>query len=339
MFEGIHNGWDMFKESFKVFARYPVMIFPLLLVWCVYAPVILYLRYGIKWKLLSDGEAIFILTAFIFGFTFLLAVSCSILLELIEQIETGKNPDLIKAVFDTMAFNLIKMIPIIIIWTIIWLILSIIEAILRRRKRSYDDDDESMTARGAAETLAGHSENFSLSSAFIDALKKGVRMIVFLILPGIAWENLSCYSAVKKGFTIFRQHLYEFTAGFLLTEFAALIIFTPPAVMFLLGSSKKGRPPIIEFPDFAWYLTIVYIAFAWSYTIYLEQMFVAELYLWHLKWEREYNAAQSELEYKPVSFYDVKRPSLLDDVSDLVNNLPQPVQKKIARSPWSQPPA
>ncbi|HOD39396.1 MAG TPA: hypothetical protein PKW98_01410 [Candidatus Wallbacteria bacterium] len=334
MFEGISNGWDMFKESIKVFMKYPVMIFPLLFVWCVYAPMILYMKYGLKWEKFSGGESILIVTAFIFAFAFLLAMSCSVLLELIQQIESGKSPDLLKAVFETLALNLVKMIPIVIVWTVLWVLLTIISALIRRKN---EEDDSEFNAENAAKTLAGADGEFSFSSYFIDALKKGVRMIVFLILPGIAWENRGCFDAVKKGLSVFRLHLYEFTSGFVLTELASFIIFFPVALMFALGSAKKGRPPIIVFPEQAWYLAMVYIAFAWSYTIYLEQMFVAELYLWHIKWEREFDKLRASGDMRPFSFYDVKRPSLLDDTPDLVENLSASTQEKIVKkSPWNK---
>lgn len=337
MFEGIANGWDMFKESLRVFVKFPVMMFPLLLVWCIYAPMILYMKYGLKWEKFSQNESIMIVMAFIFSFAFLLAISCSVLLELIQQIETGKEPDLLKAGFDTFAFNLIKMIPIVIVWTILWTVLAIISALLRKRNNRGDDDDTSeFNAQNAAQTLAGaDGGKFSLSSYFIDALNKGIRMIVFLILPGIAWENLGCFDAVQKGFRIFKLHLYEFASGFVLTEFASFIIFFPVALMFALGIGKKGHSPIIVFPEYAWYLAMVYIAFAWSYSIYLEQMFVAELYLWHKKWEREFEALRASGDMRPFSFYDVKRPSLLDDTPDLIENLPQRVKSKLEeKSPW-----
>ncbi len=334
MFEGILNGWDMFKASIKAFKKYPVMIFPLLFVWCVYALAILYMKHGLKWERFSGGESALIVSGFIFAFAFLLAVSCSVLLELIQQIESGKKADLLKAVFDTLTLNLVKMIPIVIVWTFIWFLLTIISTLIHRKNEKNDSD---FNSENAAKILVGAGGEFSFSSYFVDALKKGVRIIVFLILPGIAWENRSCFGAVKKGMGIFRLHLYEFTTGFALTELASFIIFFPFILMIMLGSAKEGRTPIIVFPEQAWYLAIVYIAFAWSYTVYLEQMFAAELYLWHIKWERQLNKLRASGDLGKLSFYDVKRPSLLDDIPDLIENLPISTQEKITKkSPWAK---
>jgi len=137
-------------------------------------------------------------------------------------------------------------------------------------------------------------------------------MVVFLILPAIAWENLSFGQAVKKGTALFKANLSEFVTGFTLTTVIAVVIFLPPAVTFFVVDNFN-----VVFPDWLWFLTIVYIAFAWSYLIYLEQMFTAYLYLWDYKWEKEVALAQKE--GRPIpELKDIPKPSVLDDVNDLI---------------------
>jgi hypothetical protein len=75
----------------------------------------------------------------------------------------------------------------------------------------------------------------------------------------------------------------------------------------------------IVLPDIAWIITIIYAAFAWSYSIYLEQMFSANLYLWHLRWEKECIEAQRAGRQLPA-LRDVPRPSILDEVPDLLEH-------------------
>ncbi len=38
MFQGVKNGWQLIKESVRVFNRHPKFIIPLLITWLVYAP-------------------------------------------------------------------------------------------------------------------------------------------------------------------------------------------------------------------------------------------------------------------------------------------------------------
>lgn len=309
MFEGIKNGWNLIKDSIQVFNQYPKFLIPLLVVWLIYAPIILYLVYDFNWEALSIGQIFLFVFGIIFVFAFLLAFSCSILLELIQQHESGQKMSLEKAFDHTLRQNIIKIIPIVIIWTIVWFVLIILQAIFSKEK---ERERETFTVENAAKTLAGY-QSFSLSRAFFEALEKGMRMIVFLILPAIAWENLSFGKAIKKGIVTFKVHLSEFITGFLLTWSAAAIIFLPPVILFYISDEFN-----VIFPNWVWVITIIYIAFAWSYSIYLEQMFTAELYLWHLKWEKQIEEEKKFGKEKLSELRDVKRPSLLDEVPELL---------------------
>lgn len=307
IFEGVKNGWDLIKASIKVFNKYPIFLVPLFLVWLVYAPMILYLEYFFPWENFSFSEIVLIVFVVLFVFTLLLCFSCSMVLELIQQLETGRKFSLLKAMEETIGKNMINIIPLAIIWAIIWLILTIIEALLSKDKSGRDR----FTAQNAAKTLAGYG-NFSFSRAFFEALNKSVRMVVFLILPAIAWEGLGFFRATRKGLGILKTNLSTFVTGFTLTYLAALIVFLPPSILFYFSEKME-----LTLPDFVWIIAIIYIGFAWSYSMYLEQMFTANLYLWHMKWEKEVEKAKQENRPLP-SLRDVPRPSILDDVPDLL---------------------
>lgn len=307
MFQGIKNGWDLIKESIRVFNRHPKFIVPLLITWLVYASIILYLKYWFNWNAFTGSQILLIVFGTVFVFAFLLAFSCSMLLELIQQLESGEQMSVVKSFAYTISHNVIRILPLVLIWTIIWFILLIIQTLFSKKKGK--GEKESISAENAAKTLAGY-QSFSFSRAFFKALEKGVRMVIFLILPGIAWENLSFWQSVKKGFAVFKAHLSEFVTGFVLTSAVTMIIFLPPAILFEIFDEAK-------FPNWAWVTIIIYIAFAWSYSIYLEQMFTAELYLWNRKWEKEVAKAQQESRQIPT-LQEVSRPSILDEVYELV---------------------
>lgn len=308
MFEGVKNGWDLIKASIKVFNKYPIFLVPIFLVWLVYAPMILYLKYFFPWDIFSFSEVISIVFIVLFIFTILLCFSCSIVLELIQQLETEKKFSLLQAMRETIGKNMLKVIPLAIIWAIIWLILTIIEALLSKSKERRSGR---FTAENAAKTLVGYGR-FSFNRAFFEALNKGVRMVVFLILPAIAWEDLGFFRATRKGLGILKTNLSTFVTGFTLTYLAALIVFLPPGILFYISEEME-----LTLPDFVWVITIIYIGFAWSYSMYLEQMFTANLYLWHMKWEKEVEKAKEQGKPLP-KLRDVPRPSILDDVPDLL---------------------
>lgn len=309
---GWGRGWQLIVSTLKILQKYPLFMVPIIVVWLVYAPIVIYLKYFFPWKNYGFGACLSVIFLTIFIFTYIILISCSMVLELIQQLETGRRLSLMGAFQETISKNMTKIIPIAFIWTIIWFILTIIEALLSKKKEGKDG----FSAENAAKTLAGYRD-FSLSRAFIEALQKGIRMVVFLILPAVAWEDLSFTQAIKKGFRVLKAHLAEFASGYALTYAAALIVFLPPAIIFELGTGREGNPPLIHFSDSVWTGVIIYIGFAWSFCMYLEQMFTANLYLWHLKWERKVELAKQQNQPLP-DFKDVEQPSLLDNVPDLL---------------------
>lgn len=306
MFEGLSNGWSLVRESFRVFNRYPRFLVPLLLTWLVFTPIILYLHY--LWDPPTVWQASAVIAGAVFLFAFMLSFSCLVLLELIQQLESGRKISITRAAGHAASRDLVRTLPIVLIWTIVWLLLLLVQALLPKKKQ---ENKESLNAENAARLLSGYG-SFSLSRAFFEALEKGVRMVVFLILPAIAWENLGFYQSVKKGLVVFRANLSSFVAGFLLTTAAAAVLFLPPAILLVVVDQLN-----IAVEEWVWFLIIVYCAFGWSYSMYLEQMFTAELYLWHYKWEKE--AARARQEGRPVpAMGEIARPSVLDEVYELV---------------------
>lgn len=314
------KGWKLIVHALNVFKAYPAFLAPICLVWIVYATGVLYLRYGFSWKLhgaWTDTGVVFVV---IFVFSFLILLSFATLLEMIHQVETGK-PSLLRAFAAVLSRDVLSVLPLALVWAIIWLVLTILEAMLSKSDRKAGRDD-TLTAQYAAMTLANYRD-FSFSAAFIEALQKGVRMVMFLILPAIAWERLGFFDGVKKGLAVFRAHLALFGTGYALTYVAAAVVFLPAAVVLELGTGRHGGPPLIDFPSFVWAATIIYMGFAWSLSLYLEQMFMAQLYLWHMKWEQM--AAKAVEAGKPAPAFDtIPRPELLTKTPRLFGELITP---------------
>jgi hypothetical protein len=308
LFRSLNTGWEVINASTKAFWKHPLLLLPLFTVWGIYASTIIYFKWHFNWDDYSNNHKYLIGFLITFGFAFLLSISCSILLELIQQNETGKRFNLFKSLAETFTKNLIQILVLSFIWAVIWFLLMVIEMFLSRRKSSLKDEEE--TAENIAKTLANSEGNF-LSFSF-EALKKGIRMIVFLIMPAFAWENYGIGKSIRRGLAILKQRSTQFISAYTLSYLAAAIVFLPPAIMYKLSSKN------IIFPESAWILCIFYLAFAWSYTIYLEQMMTAELYLRHLKWERAVLEAKSQGKKLP-RFYQIRAASLLDKQADLIS--------------------
>lgn len=302
----LKNAGELTKSSLRLFAKHPSFIIPLLGCWFIYAFFTLYLNYFFPWELYSKYQILLIVFLVIFVYSFVLSFSCLIVLELIQQLERGQRLNPITAFIEALVMDIPKALPLTFIWAILWFVLAIIERLFSKDRET----SKEFSLENAAKTLAGYT-SFSLSQSFFRAFKKGVRMVVFLILPAIAWENKRPAMAIKKGLKVFRDRLSEFTFGLAFTDWITLLVFLPPALLFYVSEKFK-----IYFPPWVWFTTIVYCGWAWSFSLLLEQIFTAELYLWYLKWEYEYFTAESK--GLPIPrFEEVSKPSLLDEIYDL----------------------
>ena len=307
MFDKLKSSWGLFTDSIRVFGKYPLFIVPLVLSWCVYAPIVLWMQFFAPWATYSGGQVLLIVFLVLWAFALSLSLSCAWLLELLQQVESGKEPALGPAWQEVLGRDLKAILPLSLVRAVLWFILTLIEAIFSRRKNS---DSGDFNAESAARALGDDGSPFSWARLGFRYAEKALRMVMFLILPAITWEDKGLTDATKRGFKVLRKMLLPFVAGFALTEAAASIIFIPPAIMFYVGKQTT-------FPDWAWYLCILYLCFATSYSIYLEQMYTAELFMWYLFWEKAQAAAQAAGETAP-ELNAVPMPSLLDGIPGLL---------------------
>ncbi len=293
---------SVFMDSLRLFVKYPIFLLPLIIVWIIYAPIILWLKFKYQPDANAWGQTLLLVFVVIFIFSALLMFSCSLVLELLQQIEHGQRPSFTQALGDTINQNLITMLPLMLMWSVVWFLLLLLSALTSRQSKNNDD---AINAENAAKTLAGY-QKVSISEAFFSAVNQGVRMVVFLIMPAIAWENLSLSNAVKKGFAVLKGNKSGFVRAYLLSEAIAVIVFFPPALLFVI--TAKGK---IVLPDTVWLATMLYVAIAWSYSMYVEQLYAANLYLWYMAWDKEAKLAKAMGDPVPA-LKNVKAPSLLN---------------------------
>lgn len=301
------SGLDILCNATKILDKFPALYFPIVISWIFYAIATIYFKYYFDWAPLSLQEILIIAFLIIIGFCVLFSISSFILLEFIKQIETGNKINFVKAINKVIYKDIYKAFPIMVIWAIIWLVLTILEAFIH----SKDNDNDQISYENVAKTIGGYHK-FSLLGLSLDLIDSGIRLIVFFIYPAIAWENEGSLNATKKGFLAIKNNIAEFVSGFTLTEFASSVIFLPPGILFYI--SAKGH---ITFPDWVWVISIIYIAFGASLYLYLQQMFAATLYMWNMKWVHEVQKANNEGLPIP-KLQDIKKPDLLDYVPDLI---------------------
>ena len=303
-------GVKVLSQTAGILRRYPKFFVPLLFCWCIYAPVVLYLKFFFPWADYEFYAQAIVLFLAIVALSFTLGISCLVVLEMIQQIESGEKPGLWRAFGTTMSEDFPRALPILFLWSLIWFVISVVQ-VLATRKTS-GEKNETFSAENAARALAGYDAEISFSDAFFDSLKKGIRMVVFLILPAVAWEELWPTDAARRGLHALKAHLSVFAKGFILTDIASFIVLFP--AMLLLYVSAKGK---IHLPDEVWFGVILYSAFAWSLTFFMEQIFGAQLYLWHMKWVKAVEDAKAN-NTTPPFFQQVPQPSIMDDIPEFV---------------------
>ncbi|MCP4610731.1 MAG: TerB family tellurite resistance protein [Planctomycetes bacterium] len=230
-----------------------------------------------------------------------------------QQIESGEKISFLKALKEAFVLDFLKMIPIAAIWAFLWLIILILKS--GGRKKSGGRAQPS--TRDAARTLAGADSTLSFFSLGLIMIEKLIRMIVFLTLPAIAWENKGPFSSIKQSFRIFKKHPVQFMTTYTLTGIIAIIMALPLCIIFTLD--KKG----VTFSAAFWTGVIIYEAIIWTLGIYFEQMSVALLYFWHLRWEE--CGSQGELSSIP-------KPDLLDNVYELKHLVSESVTDESAET-------
>ena len=308
-FERLDAALSITIESFGALNKYPVLFLPMLITWVFYALTIIYFKFHFDWTKLSSELSLGLCFLILLSFCIMFSIASLWMLEFIQQIESGKKINIFKAFGETFGKDFIKAFPIMFVWAIIWFIVAILQAMFSWASRGSSYSSEERSYENIAKTLSGYSE-FSLMNLTFDLVKSGVRMVVFFIYPAIAWEDETCINAIKKGFNGIKNNFVEFVTGFVGVEFAAAIIFIPVAIMF---KSLEGQ----QVDDSVYMYLIMYLAFATSLYLYLQQMQAGILYMWNMKWVKAVENAVAEGVPIP-KLQDVKKPSLLDDIPDLV---------------------
>lgn len=297
---------DVFKASLLFFWAYPVCWLPMLVCWAGYAAIVLYADYGYSWAAHSGMENAAFLVGCYLVFSLLYGLASLILLEVMQQVESGERVSLGKAIADAVIKDLLRALPLLLAWGIVWFILAFLSALFSRKNKRGAAGSEKISAKNAVGTLLGRKNGFSLSSAFFDALSKGVRMLVFLMLPAVAWEEFSSIKSFKKGIAVLDDIRDDFLAAYATTAVFRTFVLLAPAVIYLVDD-KIG----LHLPEVFWIGVLIYMLIASSLSLIVEQIYVAELYLWHMDWEKT-NKEREAAGKEPLPFGKTPKPSFFD---------------------------
>lgn len=325
IFSQFGDGWKLFKNALLFIIKRPIFLFPILLGWVTISSVVLYLRY---WhEPISIGNA-WVMLPYLLLITYGICIANILMLELLQQAEKDQKFSLVKALRETIFNDAIKAIPIAIVWAVLWLFLLILR-VLTSRKNSSSKAEPSM--EDAAKTLGGvNSGPIGWSSLGISMLEKLLRLVSFLALPGIAWENKGPFQALGESINIIRKNPIQFLSVYTLTGVAATIMSLPLIPIFV--GVKEG----IEYSHLTWTLVLLYEGIIWSLSIYLEQMMLALLYQWHMKWVAAGEIGSLSSVPRPQILYDILGETIFSPSSIVASNpapspavAPMPIIEKL----------
>lgn len=305
------SSFSVVMHSIKALFAHPILLLPIFICWLFYAVIVIYFQYYFNWDKLTELQILGCVFGIILSFCILFSISSLLLLELIQQIETGKKKSFLGAIHEVFAKDFVKAFPIIVVWAIIWFVLTVLESMTKSKNGDSGNQRSEASYENVAKSLSGY-QSFSLTSLSFDLINSGVRLVAFMIFPAIAWEDATPMNAVKKGLAVIRANVAEFVTGFVMTEVAAMVIFLPPGMIYYYVDSSN-----VTLPDYVWLLIILYIAVGWSLYLYLQQMFAALLYMWNKRWLKQVKKAQAENLPIPL-LRDVRPPDLLDNIPDLL---------------------
>ncbi len=280
-------------ETMKIFIKFPIMILPVLIPSIISACATWYFEMYFDWDNIVTFEGCLSLL-FLVGFVCIVTYSFGslVMLEMIEQIETNKKLNFFSALFKAFNKDFFKAFPVMAAWAFLWFILDIIDILIWKITRK------------------------NKSNGFIEFAQLWIQMFAFYTYPAIVWENKDAFSAIKKSSKNIENQFFELLTGLLSVRVLACIVaFVYVIVVLIVCYYFKGQN--IKYSALDLKNLLIFICFARAFIIYIQQMFVANLYMWNMKWERAVIKAYVAGEPKPY-LSDVEKPSLLDDIPDLL---------------------
>ncbi|MFW6272332.1 MAG: hypothetical protein ACOC2U_00965 [bacterium] len=294
--KAIQSGWTVFKRNLKFIFSKPLLLIPMMLAWAIYVFLALWFSSTYNLGSMEIETLLLVLFAFTFVSTFTIGIASLFILEMLEQHERTGKMNVFKALYDMLTKDLWRSLPIIILWSLIDFLLVILISILSSaRKRN----NKTTRPKGPIQRAV---------EGFRDLVRMG-SMTVFTV---IAWEDLGPKRSFDKGFSVFKYRFSQMLVGFGLNKITGLLLAIPIIIVAL--ALRAGSLPL----QATLIGLIIYISIIWSLRKLIEQLFVSELYLWYIHYERARAKAMKLGTEPPSSLYDVPRPSFADNNYDLL---------------------
>ena len=292
--EGIRDGFTIFKNNLGFIIKHPFTLLPLLLAlgasgWGAY-----YARTLVDVDALTVAELLGMAYLISAISTFSISIAALFIVELLEQHETTGVMNPFTALGDLLTKDLWRALPIIILWSIIDFLISLLINMLAAARR-----DRKNSRRRHRKSWLEHA---------LEAFQIMFRMKMMLAFTIIGWDSKGPIASYDRASHIYKTNFSTGLTGVGLSKFVSFISMVPAILVLVIGQNI-GAPQGTLYT-----IVLVYLIIAWSIGRLIEQLYVSELYLWHLHYE---TAKQRSTSNKTLTLIDVKRPSFSDNKQDL----------------------
>jgi hypothetical protein len=232
--------------SLRLLWRYPVLIVPLLPVF----PMVLGVEVGV-WYL----DNLLVVLALIYGVVYALLFSFTITGNVLLQIHEGGHPSLVQAVSSPITLRMMPRVFLLgSIWfTLVWIVVLIGRVITALLSRVLGDK----VAERITDSIFG-----------VTAI--AIRMAAFMLIPIMVFEEVGLTQGFRQMKSTLQDQAIAALSGLALTKVVTLLIALIVTTI----------PQIMEPSQAATIAAVAFLGTGWMLTMYLEQMYVAGLYLY-----------------------------------------------------------
>ena len=279
------DGVGPHRGTIALIRRHPQILGPLTFAWMSAGGLVVAGVRGIPWEASALLRGVWHAFLLFWGVNLCAFLGCAAMLEMLRSVEEGAPPRPAAAAGRILRGALPVLPLAAFLWSVSWGFVSLLSILMHRRRR----------------WSFLHDEMVGGTPPWVRETGCRIRMRTFLPLTMVVWEGRPLFDAMGKGLRRCQRHLLEYADAFG-PDFGTLLLM---AVPFL---------PLLRWPSrvLAEWMLALSVA-VWVFVLFVEQVVMAELYLWIIRYEAMFPDPRERLAHPLRS---VPPPSLLDSIPE-----------------------
>lgn len=255
------------REVIHIFREKPVWTMPLLATISINIAFALYVAELYKTNF-GGGVSTAFFSLWFFSSSLILA--CVVLLQMMKQVETEDNENLVQALWKLLNVRTIIFLLLSLVWVIVSITLLIFDALFRNIYR--DSEDLDFTLKVTAINIAnGLSSISDLPTRF---RIRAIKQILFMILPVFIWEEKSLFTSYKRSKFIVRKQTTETILNPDITSKMLFYALAPSLGLIVLKIKYK-----LVVSAWSGWLSLIYAIILACFIFYADHILVFDKYM------------------------------------------------------------